>query len=722
MWTRRDFMGAMGLAGAAIVGGCSADTARTQTAPAPSSTTTPNTPGIDRHAVVSRHAVLLTKLDPMAVLSLGNGNFAFNVDATGLQSLNDLYTGQKGSIPLCTMAHWGWHSFPVPQGLDLTQVRYKMFDTYGREVPYATDQNVQPNKYVRENPHKFHLGRIALVARGKEIAPERITRVNQRLDLWRGVVESSFLLDGAPVNVTTCVHPRQDVLAVKIECQKALDIGLAVRISFPYAATGITGADWSPENAPKHQSTLPVAQPGLMQIARQMDSTRYWVRLHFDPSAADTRNPSLHAYDLRMAKPVLELAAAFDRQENTGPVPAFPQTLAASEKGWADFWQSGAAIDFAASADPRAHELERRVVLSQYLTAIHCSGEWPSAETGLLCNSWYGKFHLEMHFWHSAHFTMWARPHLFERTLAFYEKALPSAKDRAQRQRYPGARWPKMTSPDLQDSPSSVGVLLIWQQPHPIFYASLCHRAQPTDQTIQRWKLIVRETADFMAGFAHFDGTRYVLGPPMKTVSENADTNTTIDPTWELTAWRFGLMTALWWIEKAGEKPNPKWAEVLAKLAPPAVQDGVYLMQENMPDTYTRMNYEHPALCGALGVFRGDGIDPAIMRATVQKVHDLWQWDRVWGWDFPVMAMCAARSGLPDLALEMLLKKSTMNQYLANGGNFQRDNVPAYYPGNGGLLLAVGMMAGGWSGGGAPLAGFPKNGWNVRAEGFPSWV
>jgi hypothetical protein len=280
-----------------------------------------------------------------------------------------------------------------------------------------------------------------------------------------------------------------------------------------------------------------------------------------------------------------------------------------------------------------------------------------------------------------------------------------------------------MTSPDLQDSPSSVGALLIWQQPHPIAYAWLCWRAKPTEETIRRWKLVVRETADFMADFAHFDGERYVLGPPMKTVSENADTNTTINPTWELTSWRFGLMTAIEWMEKAGERANPKWGEVLGKLAKATVKDGVYLMQENMPETYTTMNYEHPALCGALGVLRGDGIEPATMKATVQKVHDVWQWGRVWGWDFPVMAMAAARNGMPEMAVEMLVKESTMNQYLVSGGNFQRDNVPAYYPGNGGLLLAVGMMAGGWERGGERLAGFPKDGkWNVKAEGFGKWV
>src|SRR5207237_821739 len=63
---------------------------------------------------------------------------------------------------------------------------------------------------------------------------------------------------------------------------------------------------------------------------------------------------------------------------------------------WKNFWLTGSAVDFSGSKDPRAKELERRIVLSQYLTAIQCSGSTPPQETGLTTNSWYGKFHLEM--------------------------------------------------------------------------------------------------------------------------------------------------------------------------------------------------------------------------------------------------------------------------------------------------------------------------------------
>ena len=82
----------------------------------------------------------------------------------------------------------------------------------------------------------------------------------------------------------------------------------------------------------------------------------------------------------------------------------------------------------------RAPELERRVVLSQYLTRAQCIGQYPPQETGLTMNSWYGKFHLEMHWWHGVHFALWDRLDLLEQSLDWYAAALPNARATARRQ------------------------------------------------------------------------------------------------------------------------------------------------------------------------------------------------------------------------------------------------------------------------------------------------
>ena len=82
-----------------------------------------------------------------------------------------------------------------------------------------------------------------------------------------------------------------------------------------------------------------------------------------------------------------------------------------------------------------------------------------------------------------------------------------------------------------------------------------------------------------------------------------------------------------------------------------------------------------------------------------------------------MMAMTATRLGLPELAMDILLMDSPKNEFVTSGNNFQRlrNDLPLYLPGNGSLLLAVGMMLAGYGGEDSP--GIPKNGmWEVEFE------
>ena len=46
---------------------------------------------IDRHALVTRHNVVLTKLDVENPLQVGNGEFAFTADISGLQTFAEAF-------------------------------------------------------------------------------------------------------------------------------------------------------------------------------------------------------------------------------------------------------------------------------------------------------------------------------------------------------------------------------------------------------------------------------------------------------------------------------------------------------------------------------------------------------------------------------------------------------------------------------------------------------
>ena len=128
--------------------------------------------------------------------------------------------------------------------------------------------------------------------------------------------------------------------------------------------------------------------------------------------------------------PAIEITLAFAPQDLAKTdLPAFSAVRQAAADSWSKFWLGGGAVDLSQSKDPRWKELERRIVLSQYLTAIQCCGSLPPQETGLVQNSWFGKFHLEMHWWHAAHFALWGRPELLERSLDWYRKILPGRAD-----------------------------------------------------------------------------------------------------------------------------------------------------------------------------------------------------------------------------------------------------------------------------------------------------
>jgi hypothetical protein len=680
--------------------------------------------GIDRQALVGRHHPVVRQVDPFSVLSVGNGRFAFNSDVTGLQTFLGPYDKE---FPLCTVSHWGWHTTPPPAGLDVHDFRYTEYDTYGREVGYATDAAGQQTlfNWLRENPHRLHLGRIGFELKksdGSLAQASDISNIRQELNLWSGVLVSQFELEGKPARVTTACHPTDDALAATIESPLLASGQMTVLVAFPYGSPKMDMADW---NAPDRHQTVWIHGDHRADFQRTLNATQYQVSLAWTQGKLAQR--AKHEFILSAAGGgPLEFVCRFSPQASSQALPSAAATRQASLEHRANFWTHGGCVDLSASTDARTAELERRIVLSLYNTALHDAGSLPSQETGLLYNSWYGKFHLEMHWWHSAHFAAWNRFELLNNSLGFYPRIIGVGLATAKRQGYLGCRWPKMVGPEGRDSPSPIAPLLIWQQPHQFYYAELAYRQQPTRQTLEQWRTIVFDTAEFLASFAVLDpkSGRYMLGPPMKTVSENTPTRTTKNPTFELAYWRFGLRIAQQWRQRLGMAPHPKWADVLERLCPLPVQDGLYLMQEGMTDTYTHWNWEHPALLGAYGMQPGDGVDPQIMRRTVRRVMQVWQWDRAWGWDFPMAAMAAARCGEPELAIEALMIKSPKNRYLPNGHVYQRPNLTAYLPANGGLLSAIAMMSAGWTGGPAHHApGFPRDGkWSVKWEDLRTWI
>jgi hypothetical protein len=688
---------------------------------------------VDRLALVRRHNPVLRSLDPRCPLSVGNGEIAFTVDGTGLQTLGETY---EEGVPLCTQAQWGWHSFPTTG--DEPALRLEEFDAGGRTIKYPTSAAGQEETFnrLRQNPHRLNLGSIGFRFLDRAMpGPGSIEGLRQELDLWTGIIASSWCIHGTPVTVATCCHPSRDAISVRVESPACATGELCVALAFPYGSPGMNASDWTAPG--RHVSAMSAAGKRTVSIARTLDATRYTCLLHLGEGAAVHRQGE---HDFLVVPspgtPRFSFVAEFSPGRDPGSPLESREVESSSAGHWSRFWQEGGCIELAGSRDPRAVELERRIVLSQYLTAIQCAGSLPPQETGLACNSWYGKFHLEMHYWHAGHFPLWGRTGLLERSLGWYATVRDSARRRAREQGYTGARWPKMTGPDGAESPSAINPLIIWQQPHPIMLVELVWRARRDRATIERYADLVFESAEFMASFVRGEmdrgeagrhgpeRRRFVLGPPIIPAQENHDPRTVLNPSFELEYWDFGLRTALEWRRRLGLSPVEKWGTVVDALAELPVAESLFIPYEGCPETWGAHAADHPSMLCAFGMLPGRKVDRAVINRTLDAVLGHWRFEEAWGWDFPFIAMTAARLGRRKDAVDALLMDTPKNTFRANGHNAQgtRKDLPLYLPGNGSLLIAAAMMAVGWdgaSGTSTAAPGFPTDGtWRVSWEGL----
>jgi hypothetical protein len=251
----------------------------------------------------------------------------------------------------------------------------------------------------------------------------------------------------------------------------------------------------------------------------------------------------------------------------------------------------------------------------------------------------------------------------------------------------------------------------------------LLYRQNPSQEIIDKYYNLIEATADFMYSFADYDkeNDRYNL-KGIIPVQETLQPENTFNPPFELSYWHCAMAMAQNWRERAGTKSKPEGEALIEKIALLAEKDGIYLIAESVPDTNSDIRYysDHPAVLGAYGMLPDSRLfNKETMRNTLYWVWRNWNWDKTWGWDYPMIAMNAARLGEPEIAIDALLMDQQTNTYLVNGHNYQDDRLRIYLPGNGGLLTAIAMMCAGWDGCRIDNPGFPKDGnWNVKWEGL----
>ncbi|EKG20028.1 Six-hairpin glycosidase-like protein [Macrophomina phaseolina MS6] len=650
-------------------------------------------------------------------MQVGNGDFAFGADITGLQTV----------LPWNILSSWCWHNSSLPTIAGQTSPEdFTGLDwwTHGRLVNYAQPNPAQAaiSQWMIANPHRVNLARIGFALDGNSIADSDITSPLQNLDLFSGTLASTFSLRGHVVSVHTVADPFSDTLGVEVHSSLLSTGSLSVFFDFPYSTDKNKFENFvGLFNATTNHTTSLRQSFGFAEIKHEIDATTYFTSIRWDGNHTTVSGPAVntHRYFLGTQGDSLKFTATFT-PESHNCNNSLKSVVDASAQWWNQYWESGAFLDLTTVPNPNATEIQRRTILSQYLLAVNEAGRDPPQESGLTNNGWYGKFHMEMVFWHLAHWEFWGKQDLLDRSIGVYERFLPTSLQRAELQGYTGARWGKMSDPSGRSAPGEINSLLIWQQVHPFYFAEIEYRRNPGNATLAKWDDVLHATAEWMSSYAFHNDTTgvYDLGPPMYPVSENTNPNATVNPTFELAYWEFGLSIAAKWQKRQGKPVPSHWMTLAERLAPLPIENGTYVTYEGISDMWTDpdLTSDHQGLLAINGVLPPpSNIDFAIFNATVERVYQTWNFSFSYGWDFPLLAMTALRTGDPEMAVRWLLDENFAFDDVGMPIGGTRVPTP-YFPASGGLLLAVAMLATGWEAAEGPK--WPDSWTGVKSEAF----
>ncbi|KAI9684614.1 MAG: hypothetical protein M1822_005702 [Bathelium mastoideum] len=689
---------------------------------------------VDRRQIVQSFNPYRTASSNSTPLQVGNGNFAFGADVTGLQTF----------LPYNILSTWDWHNSSLPSSPGQTSpADFTGLDwwTHGRLVNYdqPNPAEVDISQWMIGNPQRMNLGRIGLYFGDRNVSESNLSDKSQYLDLFTGTIVSGFTLGGSKVEVQTFADPESTTVGIEINSPLVSSGELGVFFDYPYMtdANKFEAPFVGVFNATANHTTSLQHRGHQARIQHDLGSSTYFTTISWNTDARVSGPlPLSHRYVIQPVagssnqlsltssyhfNPTPETAPYYSpKGQGTNINTNLSSMKAASSAWWETYWNSGAFVAIKNNSSSDASELQRRIILSQYLLAVNEAGFDPPQESGLTNNGWYGKFHAEMFLWHLGHWGRWGKWSLLSRAIpGVYDRFLPSSIQRAQLQGYAGARWGKESDPTGRSAPGEINSFLIWQQPHPMVFAEYEYRASPSNTTLQKWDHILSEAAEFMVSYAFWNQSTgvYDLGPPMYPVSENTDPNVTQNPAFELAYWRLGLGIASEWQRRQGKPVPEAWTHVADHLAALPVQNDSYVIYEGIEGMWDNTTYDedHPSMLGIYGWLPPTpGLNLTIMQNTRDLVYETWNFTYSYGWDFPLLAMNAARLGDAEQAVAWLLDDNF--QFDDAGYAIGGSRVPTpYFPGSASLLWAVAMLAGGWDG---AEGGHWPAGWEVEAEGF----
>lgn len=585
---------------------------------------------------IIKYNLKFNHIDSKNPVTIGNGDFAITLDQTGTQSLYEIYK----DIPLSTMSNKNWF-YKDKKDIKPSYVDGKAYMLFNLD----NDPNYQIN---RQYPFKYSFMQILLYDNDKLIDINNIKDVKQELDLYKGIVTSSFNYKEKINKTTSFIYQDHDEFNFKLQSD---NLNLALKFNYPsYTKNGY------------HLDILPNVLVKEDRITLLYD----------DKNSLSFKLKSSSNYQ------IVENTLIFDDNNVS-----FSLALDEIKEGKLldEFWKcdNGIIID--------NEELVKKMVLSKYLLHVNSTGIYPPQESGLTYNCWNSKFHLEMHLIHS----LWNiyNNHVGDlvKSFDYYLSIMPSSLKRASLNGYKGLRFPKMTGPDGEDSPSNIGPLLIWQAPHILFMLQEIYYLYNKENIIKKYEPLISGTIDFMISFLTLKDSKYQMLDPLLEACESIPLDRCQNPSFELEYWRYTLErqpkidTVLYGHQRYD------YLDITSKIITPKEDDGIYLKTYGVIDKYD-LYKDHPTEGFLMSFFKSKIVDKEKMVKTIDYILKNMDLSSYWGWDFPFLGLSLLNCGEIEKSIEVTQLNTINNQYLYNGYNTSpRDDLKAYLPGNGAFLI-----------------------------------
>jgi len=151
-----------------------------------------------------------------------------------------------------------------------------------------------------------------------------------------------------------------------------------------------------------HTTQIVESKKGQATIYHELQETKYFVNLGWDtkqtltltrnePEGSATVTAHRYTFAPTSAKSSkIAFTALFSQQKQRADgVSAIARRNA---REWNEYWKEGGFVDVTESSNPKANELQRRIIASQYHVRVNSAGEGQHPqESGLMNNGWYGE-------------------------------------------------------------------------------------------------------------------------------------------------------------------------------------------------------------------------------------------------------------------------------------------------------------------------------------------